>query len=79
MTKYNALILKLSNSQLIELKPGMKNGNEVTWNLSSNLRATSNNETNFSHKLLLTDAQVSEICKAFANGSSANIKFFKNL
>ena len=79
MTKYNALSLKLSNLQLIELKPGMKNGNEVTSNLSSNLIATSNNETNFSHKLLLTDAQVSEICKAFANGSSANINFFKNL
>ena len=41
--------------------------------------ATSNNETKFSNKLLLTDAQVSEICKPFANGSSANIKFFKNV
>ena len=79
MTKQNPLILKFSNSQLIELKPGMKNGNEVTWNLSSNLIATSNNETKFSNKLLLTDAQVSEICKPFANGSSANIKFFKNV
>ena len=35
------------------------------------------NETNFPHKLLLTDTQVSKICKAFANGSSANIKFPK--
>ena len=32
-----------------------------------------------SHKLLLTDIQVSKICKAFANGSSANIKFPKTL
>ena len=32
---------------------------------------------NFSHKLLLTDRQVSTICKAFANGSSANIEFSK--
>ena len=37
----------------------------------------SNDETNFSNKLLLTDAQVSKICKAFTNGSSANIKFSK--
>ena len=27
--------------------------------------------------MLLTDTQVSEICKAFANGSSANMKFSK--
>ena len=33
----------------------------------------SNDETNFPHKLLLTDTQVSEIHEAFTNGSSANI------
>ena len=27
------------------------------WNLSSNLIGNSNNETNFPHKLLLTDTQ----------------------
>ena len=37
----------------------------------------SNDETNFPHKLLLTDTQVSKILKAFANDSSANIKFSK--
>ena len=37
----------------------------------------SNDETTFSHKILLTDAQVSKICKAFINGSAANIKFSK--
>ena len=37
----------------------------------------SNNETSFLQKLLLTDTQVSKICKAFANGSSANIKSSK--
>ena len=36
-----------------------------------------NNEINFLHKLLLTDKQVPRICKAFANGPSANIKFSK--
>ena len=67
----------MSNSQLNKLKSGIKNGTEVTLNLSSNLIGNSNDETNFSHKLLLTDAQVSKIRKAFANGSSANIKFSK--
>ena len=34
----------------------------------------SNVENNFPHKLLLTNTQASKLCKAFANGSSANIK-----
>ena len=34
------------------------------------------NENNFPHKLL-TDTQVSRLRKAFANGSSANIKLWK--
>ena len=38
---------------------------------------SSSYETNFLHKLLLTDTQVSNIRKAFANGSLANIKFSK--
>ena len=37
----------------------------------------SSDKINFSYKLLLTDAQVKKICKAFVNGSSANIKFQK--
>ena len=45
--------------------------------LSSNLIENSNNETNFPHKLLLTNTQVSKTREAFANGSSANIKFSK--
>ena len=34
---------------------------------------SSNDETNFSHKLLLTDTQVSKIRKYFAIDISANI------
>ena len=75
MTQYNTLNVKLSNSQLNKLKSEIKNGTEVTLNLSSNLIGSSNDETNFPHKLLLTKTQVSKVCKAFANGSSANIKF----
>ena len=55
----------------------MKNGTEVTLNLSSNLIRSYNHQTNFPHKLSLTDTQVSKICKGFANGSLANIKVSK--
>ena len=78
MTQYNMLNVKLSNSQLNKLKPAAKNGTEVTLNLSSNLIGSSNDETDFSHKLILIDTQVSKIRKAFANSSSANIKFSKS-
>ena len=57
MAKYNTSSLKLSNSQLNNLKCGIKNGTELTLNLSSNLSGNSNDETNFPHKLL-TDTQV---------------------
>ena len=46
-------------------------------NLSANFIGDSNDEINFSHKLLLTDIQVSRICKSFASGSSANTKCSK--
>ena len=77
MTQYNTLKVKLSNSQLNKLKSGIKNGTEVTLNLSSNVIGNSNNETNFPHKLILTDRQISKLQKAFANNSSANIKLSK--
>ena len=66
MTHYNTLNEKLSNLQLNKLESGTKNGNEVTLNLSSNLIKSSNDESNFPHKLLLTNTQVSKIPKAFA-------------
>ena len=42
------------------------------------MNGNSNDEINFPHLLLLTDTQVSKLCKAFANDSSANIKFSKS-
>ena len=36
-----------------------------------------NDESNFPHKLLLTDTQASRLLKAFANNFSANMKFSK--
>ena len=74
MTQYNMLNVNLPNSQLNELKPTIKNGTEVTLNFSSNLIGSSNHETNFPNKLLLTNTQVLKLCKAFSNHSSAEIK-----
>ena len=75
MTQYNSLNVKLSNSQLNELTSAIKNESEVVLRLSSNI--IGDNETNFPHKLFLTDRQVSNIRKAFADNSSADIKLSK--
>ena len=74
MSKYNNLNIKLSNSQLNKLKLGIKNGVQVTLNLSSNAPSDCNYEIDFPHKLLLLiDTQISRPRKTFANGSSAKI------
>ena len=49
MTIYNTLNVKLSDLQLNTLKSGIKNGTEVTLNLSSNVTGDSNDEANFLH------------------------------
>ena len=78
MTQCNTLNVKLSNSQLNKLKSGIKNGTEETLKeLSSNAVGDSNDGNNFPHKLLLTNTRVSGLRKAFANGSSVNIKLSK--
>ena len=51
----------MSNSQLIKLKLGVKNGTDITLKISSNVVEDSNNETNFPYKLLLTNRQVSKL------------------
>ena len=77
MTKCNRCNVKFYNSEFNKLKSAIKNGTEVTLNLSSNLIGNSNDEITFLHKLLLTDPHISKIRTAFANISSANIKFSK--
>ena len=74
MTQYNILNIKLPIFQLNKLKSGIKNGTELTLKLSSNVVGDSNDENNFSHKLLITNTPVSRLCKTFANNSSANRK-----
>ena len=77
MTQYNSLNVKLSNSQFNKLKSAIKNGTDVVLRLSSNMVGNSNNETNFPHKLLLTNRQILSLRKAFANHTSVDIKLSK--
>ena len=77
MTQYNILNVKLSNSQLHKLKSVIKDGTKVTSKISSNVVGDFNDENNFPHKLLLTNTRFSKLCKAFANGLSANIKLLE--
>ena len=64
-TQYNSLNVKLSSSQLNKFKSAIKNENEVFLRLSSNI--VGDNETNFPHKLLLSNRQILNLRKAFEN------------
>ena len=75
MTQYNSLNVNLSNSQLKKFKSAIKNETEVVLRLSSNM--IGGNETDFPHKLLLTNRQVSNLRKTFANHLSTDIKLSK--
>ena len=75
MTQYNSLNVKFSKSQLNKLKSTIKTETEVALRLSSNMIGDS--ETNFPHKLLLTNKQVADLRKSFANHSSTDIKLSK--
>ena len=74
MIQNSILNVQLSNSQL---KIRNKNGTEATLKLSLNFAVDSYNKNNLPYKLLLFIAQVSKLCKAFANNSSANTKLSK--
>ena len=75
IAQYNSLNVKLSNSQLNKLKSSIKNKNEVVLRLPSNM--IGDNETNFPHKLLLTNRQVSNLRQSSANNSSTDVKLSK--
>ena len=71
MAQYNSLHVKLSNSQLNKLKSSIKNETDVVLRISSNMVINSNDNTNFSHELLLTNRQVSS-CKLVLNYQKLN-------
>ena len=77
MTQYNSLNVKLSNSQLNKLKSAIKNETDVFLRLSSNMIGNSEDETNFPHKLLLTNKKVVNLRRASAKHTSTDIKLSK--
>ena len=77
MTQYHSLNVKLTNSLLEKLKSATKNETEVVLRLLSNMIGNPNDETNFPNKLLLSNTQVANARKPFANKSSTDIKLSK--
>ena len=77
MAQYNSSNKNLSNSQINKVKQAMKNETDVILRLSSNIIGNSDDEANFPHKLLLTNRQVANLHKAFANYTSTDIKLSK--
>ena len=69
--------VKLSNPQLNKLKSAIKNETDVVLRISSNMVGNSNDNSNFSHELLLTNREAANIRKAFANHLSTDIKLLK--
>ena len=75
MTQYKSWNVNLSDWQLNKFKSAIKIETKVVLRLSSN--KIGDNETNFPHKLLLTNRQVANLRKAFENHSSTDIKLSK--
>ena len=77
MSQYNSLNVKLSNAQFNKLKSAIKSETELVLRLLSNMIGSSDDEINFPHKLLLTNRQVANLRKDFANKSSTDINLSK--
>ena len=75
MTQYNSSNVKLSNSHINKLRSAKKNETEVVSRLPATM--IGDDETNFPHELILTNRQVANLHKAFANYLSINIKLSK--
>ena len=78
MTQCRCLYVTLSNSQLHKLKSPTKNATEVALKLSLSMVGESSDDSNFTHKLWLTDRKISKLHESFVNNSSAIIKLWKN-
>ena len=77
MTRYNDLNVKLSNSKLDKIKSAIEDGTKVALRLSSNMIGDSDDKINFPLELLLTNREVANLRKAFANYLSTDIKLSK--
>ena len=77
MVQCNSLNLTLSNLQLNKLKSAIRNETDVVLRLSSNMIGNSSDEANLPHKLLVTNRQVANLRRSFANYSSSDIKLSK--
>ena len=77
MTRYNDLNVKLSNSKLDKIKSAIEDGTKVVLRLSSNMIGDSDDKINFPLELLLTNREVANLRKAFANYLSTDIKLSK--
>ena len=59
MMQYNSINVKLSNSQLNKLKSTIRSKTEAVLGLSSNM--IGDDQTNFPHKVLLTNREVANL------------------
>ena len=73
MTEHHIVNVKLSYSQLSKLKSSTK-ASDITVRLSSDMVGS---DKNFPYNLLLTNRKSCRSSKAFANGSSKDIKSSK--
>ena len=67
----------IPNLDRVRNLPAIEDGTEVVLRLSSNMIGDSDVKINFPHELLLTNRQVSNLRKAFADKSSTDIKLSK--
>ena len=78
MTQYNSLNVKLSNSQLNNLKSAIKNENDVVLRLSSNMVGNSN-DNNFPHFLLILIKKSNDKDHKFKVDDRVRISKYKNI
>ena len=73
MVEYNKVNVKLSNTQLKELKDAVKDNTGTTSRISSKMF----DGNDLPHELLLTKRQKTKLRNAFSNNTSADIKLSK--
>ena len=73
MVEYNKVNLKLSNSQLSELKNAVKSNNGTTLRIGNK----NFNKADLLHELFLTQRQMNKLKEKIENNMSADIKLSK--